>query len=44
MTWRSVSRIVDRDAHEFEMDSADKSGREENMTAIKYIRKKGVPQ
>ena len=40
MTWRSVTRILDRDTHEFEMYGTDKSGKEEKMMAIRYTRKK----
>jgi hypothetical protein len=39
MTWRSVTRVVDRDTHTFEMYGTDKSGREEKMMAIRYTRK-----
>jgi len=41
MTWRSVTRIVDHDTHEFEMYGTYASGgREEKMMEITYTRKK----
>jgi hypothetical protein len=39
MKWRSVTRIVDDNTHEFEMYSSDKSGKEEKMMEITYTRK-----
>jgi len=39
MKWRSVTRIVDDNTHEFEMSGTDKSGKEEKMMEIIYTRK-----
>jgi len=39
MKWRSVTRIVDDNTHEFEMYGTDKSGKEEKMMEITYTRK-----
>jgi hypothetical protein len=38
--WRSVTRIVDDDTHEFEMYLTDRSDKEEKMMEIIYTRKK----
>ncbi len=40
MKWRSVTRIVDDNAHLFEMYGTDKSGKEERMMEIIYTRKR----
>lgn len=40
MKWRSVTRIVDDNTHVFEMYGSDKSGKEEKMMEITYIRKR----
>lgn len=39
LTWRSVTRIVDDNTHEFEMYCADSSGSEQKMMEITYTRK-----
>lgn len=38
LTWRTITRFVDEDTHEFEMVSIDRSGKEEKMMEIMYIR------
>ena len=40
MKWRSVTRIVDDNTHEFEMCGTAKDGKEEKMMEITYIRKR----
>lgn len=40
MTWRSVTKIVDRDTLLFEMYGIDKTGRKDKMMEITYTRKK----
>jgi hypothetical protein len=40
MKWRSVTRIVDDNTHEFEMFGTDRNGTEEKMMAITYNRKR----
>lgn len=40
MKWRSVTRIVDDNTHEFEMYGTDRSGKEEKMMEITYTRKR----
>jgi len=37
--WRSISRFIDDDTHEFEMFSIDQDGNEEKMMELTYIRK-----
>ncbi len=39
MTWRSVTKIVDKNTHVFEMYGIDKNGKEEKMMEITYTRK-----
>ena len=38
LTWRSITRFVNDDTHEFEMYSIDESGKEEKMMEITYTR------
>ncbi len=40
MTWRSVTKIVNDNTHEFELFGIDKTGNEEKMMGITYTRKK----
>jgi len=40
MKWRSVTKIVDDNTHEFVMFGTDKTGKEEKMMEITYTRKK----
>jgi len=40
MKWRSVTKIVGDNTHEFVMFGADKTGKEEKMMEITYARKK----
>jgi len=39
MKWRSVTKIVGENRHEFEMYSTDKTGKEEKMMEIVYTRR-----